>query len=313
MYLRAMSSFCRVALSCAVVSSLLAPALAEAKRMPPRPLCFRTDSLPNDLLLHENELELCLAGESGYSDVMSCFKIDLTSAQIRRAPDEGAKRSESKPWKMEVGENEVTICPKSGRDCKTVRATYEVDPGLGLSAELSEDGQRVALAYPENSTIVEVFHVATGKKLMELRGRVKKAMCIAASFAGDVVLVEERDCGVSAISALWLAGPDGKRIADAGGSKAFATSFVPAHLSGDDWAFASAKGDVIAIQDVKTGKVKKKISLGKKSARPPVLVADAKRLVAAYGDKDLGRVVVVDLATYKVKKLEAASCPSYDD
>lgn len=304
-----MSIFCRVAMSGAAVALLLPATAAFAKPADAPPLCFRTESLPNDLLLHDNELEFCVAGESGFSDVIDCFAIDLTTAQIRRAPAEGAQRDDATPWKLDVEDDGVKICRRSGGDCKKLRATKEIDPGLGLWAELSEDGQRVALSYSGSSPTVEVFHVATGKKLMEAHGTLKNAMCILGTFAGDVVLIEERDCA-EAVSALWLAGPDGKRLASAGGSKAFATNFAPAHISGDDWAFASAKGDAIAIQDVKTGKVKRKISLGWKTARPPVLIADAKphRLVAAYGDKQLGRVAVIDLATYKVKKLSARRC-----
>ncbi len=300
-----MSSFGRAALVLSLLTaSLLGPgAPAQARRLPPRPACLEGTGAPSSVALEDGALRLCVTAEGAAQP--SCYLMDLTTGKLQRG---GRGRVVAEAWKLELGEGDVTICPAAGgAACKTVRASGEVDPGLGLTAELSGDGAKVALAYLGDAPTVEVFAVASGAKLLEARGRSKGALCISGSFAGDALLVAERDCGADAVAALWIAGPDGKRVADAGGGKAFATARAPAHLSGEDWAFASAKGDALAIQDVKTGKVKKKLSLGKKGAGA-MLAADAKQLVAAFADKRLGEVAVVDLTTYKVRKLSAPRC-----
>lgn len=302
-----MSSLGRVALPLLTALSaplLLKPAPALAKRMPPRPACLEGAGLPRFLELRGDALELCVAGEGADSETVSCYLMNLTSGQLRRT----AARAPAAPYKLELGDDDVQICATSGPPaCKTIRASGEVDPGLGLAAELNSDGTKIVLAYMGADTTVETFEVATGKRLMQTSGRAKNAMCIYGSFTGDSVLVQERDCGADGLLASWLAGPDGKRLADAGGGKAFATTLEPAHVSGDTWAFAAARGEAVALQDVETGKVKKKVTLGKKGPRAAV-VADDKRVVAAYEGARLGEVAVIELATYKVKKLSAPRC-----
>jgi hypothetical protein len=209
--------------------------------------------------------------------------------------------------KLEIGDSSVEICRASGAACKTVRASAEVDPGLGLGAELDASGTIVALAHLSDDTLVETFEVATGKRLMQVRGRSKKAMCISASFLGASLLIRERECGSDGVRESWLASATGEHLAAAGGGKAFASPLAPAHLRGDEWAFPAAHGEALAIQNVTTGKVVKRISLGSKSSLATVIVDD-QRAVIAYQDKRLGDLTVIDLATYKVTKLPGRRC-----
>lgn len=295
-------------------STFALPPGAEARRLP-TPICLPGDGPLLLQKLQANALETCVEVDS--SDDLRCFATDLGKGQLRAipvpaglAPDASHPRIAEPPpaMKLELGENSVEVCRANGSACKTVRASAEVDPGLGLGAELNAAGTIVALAYLSGDTLVETFEVATGKRLMQLHGRSKKAMCISASFLGESLLIHERECGSDDVRASWLASADGKRLADAGGGKAFASPLRPAHLRGDEWAFPARRGEALAIQNVKTGKVLKRISLGARSTLASV-IADDQRAVVAYQDKRLGDLAVIDLATYKVRKLAGARCP----
>ena len=73
------------------------------------------------------------------------------------------------------------------------------------------------------------------------------------------------------------------------------------------WLAPAARGEAAVIQDVRTGKIKKRIALGARST-PATPLSDGKRLVLAYEGKRLGDLAVVDLATYKVTKLAGTRC-----
>lgn len=299
-------------------SAMSLPSLAEA-RLLPDPLCLPGAGPLILQKLEAGSLEQCVEDEA--SSTVKCFARDLRGGKLRRLPTPVDAKPGSwmprlappppatKPTSIEVGEDSVEVCRASGAACKTIRASGEVDPGLGLGAELNADGTLVALAYLGEGTIVETFEVATGKRLMQVHGRSKKgAMCISASFLGESLLIHETECGSDDVRESWLASATGKRIADAGGGKAFASVIAPAHLRGDEWAFPAKRGEALAIQNVKTGKVVKRISLGAKSSLASV-IADDQRAVVAYQDKRLGDLAVIDLATYKVTKLAGTRCP----
>lgn len=208
---------------------------------------------------------------------------------------------------LTVGEDSVEICAPGGGACKTVRASGEVDPGLGLDVAVSERGDLVALAYLESRSVVEVFDVASGKQHARFFGRSRDAFCIFTEFAGAALIVAEAECG-SPPSLTWLATPEGKRLADLGGKRGFGFASSPVHLRGDDWAFASARGDLVVVQDVVTGKVRRRVSLGRaKKGATATLLGDAHRLVVAYGGTREGELAVLDLPKLKVRKL-AAPC-----
>ena len=302
----------------AFAASLLArPDAAESRRLP-TPLCLRGEGPLVLQKLQPDALEYCLEVEDG---VLRCFSTDLRTGKlhtipppVRPTPGASYPRLSAAPsvWNLEIGEDSVQICRVDGSACKTVRASAEVDPGLGLSAALNADGTVVALSYLSDEPLVETFEVATGKRLMQVRGRNKKAMCISGSFVGESLVISEMECGSDDVRESWLASADGKYLGAAGGGKAFASWYQPAHLRGEEWAFPAARGESLVIQNVRTGKIIKRISLGKPGSAKTAAttaIADEHHAVVVHGGKRLGDLSVVDLATYKVTKVAGIRCP----
>lgn len=306
------------------------PAIAAARTPPLR--CLPGEDSPRFMRLVGPELQFCLDDGSSLggltvvdinSDLSAraavrCFGIHLASKHISLQATPTFSRPLPRltlppPSKQIVLNQDGADFCDAPTQCKTLRASADVDPGLGLTAAVSQDGTLAALAYLGEQPTVEIFELASGKRLAELHGRDPKAMCISAELLGATVLVRERDCGKDALSRSWLAdAATGKLLGEAGGTRSFAAgaspSISPAHLSGDDWAFPAARGEAVVIQNVRTGKLKKRIALGARST-PATPISDGKRLVLAYEGKRLGDLAVIELASYKVTKLAGTRCP----
>jgi hypothetical protein len=311
----------------ALTAGVVVPADAFARTPPPR--CLTGGDSPRLLRLVGDELQLCLddgspiVGDSSDAAApvaraaVRCYAIDLATRQISLAPSppfvRPLPRVAAPPPSRQISldQDGAELCDASGK-CKTLRASGDVDPGLGVTAAVNQAGTLAALAYLAEQTTVEVFDLATGAPLAQLHGRDPRAMCITAELLDRTVLVRERDCGRDAVARAWLAdAATGRHLAEVGGARAFAAgaqpSISPAHLAGDDWAFTAARGAAVVIQDVRTGKVKKRLSLGAR-ATPATPVSDGKRLVIAYEGRRLGDLAVVDLTTYKVTRLAGQRC-----
>lgn len=334
---KAVTSVVRRAILAALCALPALPALPEAAAQPggkqptaaaprtqpppppqtPPPAACLPGAGPSRLLrLQGDALQQCLDDDEN-DDLVRCFATDLRSGKLSQLPTPPFVRPLPRVARAAGLAPAIQITEKAdsadfcrGKDCKTLHASDEVDPGLGINAAADEAGELAALAYLSEETTVEIFDLATGKRLSRLRGRKPQALCIFAELIAGTVLVRETECGSDGVAASWLASSaTGKRLATAGGAAAFATSIDPAHLSGDDWAFPAAAGEAVVIQDVKTGKLKKRIALGARST-PATPVSDGKRLVLAYEGARRGDLAVIDLATYKVRKLAGTRCPA---
>jgi hypothetical protein len=306
-----------------LVALTAAPGLA-APPPSPRPVACLPEGGPLQLQrLFANSLELCVVEQRGTGKLTAAAVPTCLTLAI----DPGYLSPSSRPFQppsqlgqdanaLEVGEQSVEVCggaahSKAG-DCKTFTAAQAVDPGLGLTAALSADGARVALAYLGARPAVEVFDVVSGRRLFTLAGRERKAPCISADFIGESLLIRERDCGEDAFRATWLVDANGQPLADAGGARTFASPLDPVRLTDELWAFLSARGDAVVLQNVKTGKVEKRLSLGAKvpaaQAAAMSAISDDTRLMIAHAGKRRGELSLLDVATGKLRKLSLKRC-----
>jgi hypothetical protein len=277
------------------------------------PVCIAGQDTPRLLRIRDGAVEQCLE-----FDTVTCYATNLLSGRVSHLPAPPPSNDTLPRFapngdepKVTIGDNTVDVCRPNSVDCKRLTASGEVDPGLGLSAAVNLDGSKAVLSYLDGGTVVETFDVASSKPLGRFAGRSAHSACVNAEFVGDALLVREQECG-GATKLTWLATPAGKRIAEVGGKKGMPVAYQPAHLQGELWAFASASGDAVVVQNVATGKVERRIALGRApkgtTQDTASLVGDGHTLAVVYQGARQGDVAVIDVATWKVTKHRADRC-----
>lgn len=271
--------------------------------------CIAADAEPVLIAIDGGKLRQC-AGDAAH---LSCVAIDLASGAWGTAPaPAGSDRSRVVPPagapKVTVADNRATVCHADGTACKTLVPKGEVDPGLGLSAAANDAGTLAALGYYGDTVWVETFDLATGKRLGRVKAGSKKAKCVSVDVLGDAIAVTESVCG-SAPSGGWIGTRTGKKVAPVGGKDPIAPSGRAVQLADKQWAFASATGDAVVVQDVASGKVVKRIAIGPADDNASTaLVGDGKRLVLVFGGSRAGDIAVIDPATDKVTPYPGKRC-----
>jgi len=272
----------------------------------PVPCVQAIDEAPVNVALAGGTLTYCW--DNGKTT--RCYATDLAAGTTTSAPapagnDLPRRVPTTKGPRLEVGADRVKVCRIDGSDCTTFQPKDEVDEGLGISASVNDTATVVAIA---NAFYVETFNVATGKRLARFRAGPKPWMCNHAEMVGDAVLVHHAECGAEH-GRSWLATAKGKKLAAVGGAKPIDAGDA-VFVGATEWAFVSARGDVVVIQDVKTGKVAKRIAIGiAKDGTFPVLVGGAKQLALISGGTRAGDIAVIDPATAKVTRYPAKRCP----
>ncbi len=312
---------------------------AKVAHSPPPVACLPAGGPVQLHRLIGNSLELCTVekrrpkdGATGATGApATCFYYSLagqylstTSQELRStaASTSGAGNAPS----LEIGAQSVEVCnatltprpatvpgQSAAPSCRTFTASESVDPGLGLTAELSPDSRHLVLSYLGPRPTVEIFSLVSGRLLTKLTGRERKALCLSADFIGPSLLMRERDCGEDEVRAAWLADRNGTFLAEAGGAKAFASAAAPIALAGDTFAFLSPRGDAVALQNVRTGAALHRVSLGAKlpaaTAATLSAASDGNRLMIAHAGKRRGELSLIDVATGKLRKLSLKRCP----
>ncbi len=225
-----------------------------------------------------------------------CFAVDLATGKATSIARFDPPAPPSKGSTLEIAGKTAKACTADGA-CKTLRPKARVDDGLGMHGEV---GTKLAVLI--NLSRIETFDVKTGKRIAGFDSG--KGMCASVSIvADDVLLVQNRECGTDG-GAAFFATPKGKRLA----AVPIAVT-APVVLDGSV-SFVAAQGDELVVQDSKTGKLARRIPLGKPHAETsPQLVGDARRVVVVYGGERAGDIAVVDLATDKVTAFAAQRCP----
>lgn len=201
---------------------------------------------------------------------------------------------------LSIDGKRAKVCTAAGA-CKKLTPKARVDEGLGMHGMA-----RGNLAVLINMSQIETFDVKTGKRLAGFSAG--KGDCTnVALLDGDVLYVHNQFCGDDEKGTHWFASAKGKKLADVGGTKP--THVVEPAILDTALAFVAFTGDEVIVQDWKSGKVTRRIALGKPSSESwPAIEGDAKRLVVVYGGDRRGDVAVIDLATEKVTALAAKRC-----
>lgn len=288
----------------AIVALLLlgtSVAVAETKAA-----CIDKDSELKGISISDGKLSLCAFGSASDGSMkQTCFAIDVangkwTSASPSVASDPPVVVRASSP-KVTVGDADATICASDGKSCKKLVASGEVDPGLGLTAAADEALALGVLSYVDGTPQVETFDLASGRRISKFRAGTRKLLCVSVDVLGETLVVDEAECGTDK-HRTWLATKKGKKVASVGGSKAVAPS---SQLQlGNNLAAFSTQGEVV-IQNLKTGKVTKRISLGKGHQGDTAIVGNDTQLVVVWGGGD---IATVDVASGQVSSFAAPLC-----
>lgn len=281
---------------------------ASAQAAPPA-TCIAADAEPVLITVEGDRLRQCASDGAS----LHCFATDLATGAWSAAP---APAGDDRPRivpppgapKVAISDQFATVCHADGSACKKLTPGAEVDPGLGLSAAANAAGSLAALGYYADDVWVETFDLATGKRIGRVKAGSKKSKCVTVDLLGDALVVVEAVCGGSTTAA-WLGTRAGKKIAPIGGAQPIDPSGHAVPLGGTRWAFSSASGDAVVVQDVKTGKVARRITVGKAvDSASAALVGDARRLVLVFGGSRAGDVTVVDPATGKITSYPGKRC-----
>jgi hypothetical protein len=224
-----------------------------------------------------------------------CFARDLATGATTSTKVTDAVDAPDGPT-LSIDGKKAKVCTAAGA-CKKLTPKARVDEGLGMHGMA-----RGKLAVLINMDRIETFDVKSGKRLAGFSAG--KGDCTnVAVLDGDVLYVHNQFCGDDEKGTHWFASAKGKKIAD-----------VPVHvvepaILDTALAFVAFTGDEVIVQDWKSGKVTRRIALGKPSSESwPAIEGDAKRLVVVYGGDRRGDVAVIDLATEKVTTHAAKRC-----
>jgi hypothetical protein len=260
--------------------------------------CIKGDSYPETVAIEGGKVGYCL----GEDKQRACYATDLATGKTAAAP---ARTAPAPKVVLKENGDALSACSPDGKACKALKPRFEVDPGLGLFGRVNDAGTRAAAI---SSSSIEIFDLSTGKRIASFVAG-KRYACSDVDFLGEALLVHSVDCGEAHVGASWIATDKGKRIADVGG-KPVAIAARPAPLADARWIFLAQSGDALWIQDIKTGAVKKRISLGPADPESlPALAANATHAAVVFGGKRAGTVAVVELATDKVQRFTAPRCP----
>jgi hypothetical protein len=273
------------------------------------PPCMWPTSDPVLLELDGNSLRMCQFD----GRALTCFTEDLATGKWSPA---AAPKTDDRPRvvpaatapKVTTGEHDATVCHSDGSACKKLAAKGPVDPGQGISAGANEAGTIGALEYLASGPQSDTFDLATGKRIASFSAHAKKGhACGGVDVLGESVVVGTFECGTNTGEA-WIGSKTGKKLAAVGGTKPIVPAGFYVHVDGDVWAFSSIGGDAVVLQDVKTGKVTKRIEVGKPDKATVALLGDAKRLVIVYGGERAGDVAVIDLGSDKIVAHPGTRC-----
>ncbi|HEX3761947.1 MAG TPA: hypothetical protein VHW23_24775 [Kofleriaceae bacterium] len=245
---------------------------------------------------------------------LACYAVNLQTGAVTAAPaPTGADRPQVMPApdapKVTEAEADITVCHPDGTACHKLVPKGQVDPGIGMTSAVNRAGTLAALGTQaaNRQSQVETFDAATGKHLATFKLPAKGGMCMFLGFAGDTLDITQSECGAPG-GTEWLATRAGKQIAPLGGNPRITSNSPPVHVTGNTYAFATAAGDVVVLQDVVTGKVVRRIAIDEAGPDAATLVGDASHLVLIYGGARAGDIVVVDVATGKVTPHPARRC-----
>jgi hypothetical protein len=274
--------------------------------------CIASGSNPVMMAIGGGKLSYCFELDDAK---LNCFATEIATATTAAAPSPAPlgqqwPRRAPTPRKVMLkntdGGKKPKLCRADGTKCKTLAMSHAIDQGMGLVA-----AQNAALTVAALSSLewIDTFDLRSGKRIATFKTGPKNSSCNALEFAGDTLVIGEETCGEDGMTA-WLATTKGKKVADVGGEMPITLGFQSiAKLTGNNFAFTTLAGEAVIVQDVKTGKVSKRLPVV--SAVPKqtgYLVGDGTSLAVIYGGTRAGDVAIIDLGSDKIRTYSAKRC-----
>ncbi len=258
----------------------------------------------------------------------ACFSVDLAKQKYAKLDEPPAAQPvslEPPVARLVASPTDVQVCTGEGEDtCKTLKPKVPKGATEPISGAVDAAGKWAVLMIGDTEKgrgVAEVWDVARGKKTATIKYAKGDHRCGVAQVLGDVVYVSASVCaGPAAKGALYSM--KGKKLADVGG-KEFGTYGASAvQVTPTQWAFLEEGAGVIALQDVKSGKVDQTIDLlslwgtdadgaarggGNPGESALVRGGEGKLLVIA-GSPVAGTIGVVDLTSGETTVIPSLAC-----
>lgn len=264
------------------------------------------------------------------ADQQACFGVDLATkkyAALDAAPVAQPAALAAPTATVTTTPTEVKVCTGSDEaSCKTLKPKVPKGAETPIAAAITADGATAVLMLGNAEAgkgVAEVWDVAKGKKAATIKYAKGDHKCGEVQVLGDVVFISASVCaGPAAKGALYSL--KGKRLAAVGG-KDFGTYGTRAvQVTATQWAFLEEGAGVVALQDVKTGKLDKTVDLlalwggagteraGGNPGESALIRGGDGKLVVISGSPAAGSVGVIDVATGDVTVIEALRCAGTD-
>lgn len=233
--------------------------------------------------------------------------------QLRESPP-AQERSLTSTSRVETTHPDLKLC--NGMSCKTL--TPQVWPGAApLRAATNGLIAAVLLGHAEaGKGYVDVYDVTKLKKLATFKYARGEFKCGDVAMLGDTIYIAASTCtSPSARGPLYTT--KGKKIANVGGRTVFGTyGSAFTQVDGPLWAFLEENGNMVVIQNVANGKVKKTIDVTTlfdpvKMSNPgesSIVRLSPGKLAVVGGSPANGSVAIVDVATGDVRVVHAPLC-----
>jgi hypothetical protein len=261
----------------------------------------------------------------------ACFGVDLESKTFETL--EGAPIAQSAALtrpeaRVIASPTEVRVCTGEGDgECKSLRPRVPKNAERPIDAVTDSAGTFAVLMLGDAEAgkgVAEVWDVARGKRTATIRYRKGDSMCGSAQVLGDVIFISASVCAGPAARG-WLFSRKGKKLGEVGGKDFGTYGAVGVQVTETQWAFLEEGGAVVALQDMKTGKVERTIELlplwnaeggddtdaPRGSGNPgesALLRGDDGKLVVIAGSPAAGTVGVVDIESGELTVIPSLPC-----
>lgn len=247
--------------------------------------------------------------------VDQCFTLDLAGGTLTRlaSPPEAQPRALARAAHVEITDPELKVCSDAG--CKTL--TPQIWPGAAPLHAATNGAIAVVLLGDARAGhgVASVYDVARATRLTTIRYAHGDFRCGDVAMLGDTIYIGASTCQEPAGRAA-LYSTRGKKIAGVGGKDfgMYGNQFT--QLDATTWAFLGENGVTIALQDVASGKVRKRIDTRPLFGDAPmgnpgesaIVRLGAGTLGVIAGSPANGSVAVVDVASGDVHVVRAPLC-----
>ncbi|HUQ04484.1 MAG TPA: hypothetical protein VM261_18415 [Kofleriaceae bacterium] len=253
----------------------------------------------------------------------ACFAVDLDEKKyetLDASPVAQTPTLTAPSAKLMASPTELQICfEEGGSECKTVKPKVPKGATTPIDAAIDATGAWAVLMLGDaekGKGVAEVWDVAKGKKTATIKYAKGDHKCGTAQVLGDVVYISASVCaGPAAKGALYSM--KGKKLGDVGGKDFGTYGATAVQVGPTQWAFLEEGAGVIALQDVKTGKVDKTIDLlalwgsdrgGGNPGESALVRGGEGKLVVVAGSPAAGTVGIVDLESGETSVIQALAC-----